>query len=553
MTFIRPRRARYLAIAGLCAAALTLSACAPGSSKSDGETLSIFTASNPQSNPDMKTNDFTKTMAKKFNVKFSFETTGIEAGPAREKRQLALGSGDYPDLFMLVPYVDKFSQAELLKLSKQGVVVPLQDLIKKYAPNVTKAFAENPEFKNMATAPDGKIYGMPQWSDCFHCSYQDKLWMNSAWLKKLGLSQPKTTEDLRKVLTAFKNDDPNGNGKADEIPMTADVRDNLVPYLMNAFIYDPQGTGSTNASTLVLNKGKVDLQANKNGWRDGLKYIHSLYKDGLIDPAAFTQDADALKTQGDNAAAATIGSAAVLHPAIFVTLDDSLPRAKEYDAVPPLTGPDGANFTGYTFPSSAGSTFVLTNKATPQEQITAVKMLNYFFTPEAQLVGGYGKEGVAWKKAAAGDVALDAKAKPVWVNIQPKIGEKRNSGWGGLVSFNNTAAFRNSEVVGSDPYSVAGYERRLFDATKLYEGHEDKAQIYPYWSVWLTEDQGSEVATLQTNIESYISQNNIQFITGSKNIDTDWDAYVKGLKDLGLDKYLKIQQTAYDKSEASSK
>lgn len=65
--------------------------------------------------------------------------------------------------------------------------------------------------------------------------------------------------------------------------------------------------------------------------------------------------------------------------------------------------------------------------------------------------------------------------------------------------------------------------------------------------MWIDPTLGNEVATLQTNIENYIQQNALQFVTGSKNIDTDWDSYVKGLDGLGLKRYLEIQQTAYDK------
>ena len=65
--------------------------------------------------------------------------------------------------------------------------------------------------------------------------------------------------------------------------------------------------------------------------------------------------------------------------------------------------------------------------------------------------------------------------------------------------------------------------------------------------MWIDPTLANEVATLQTNIDSYVQQNALQFVTGSKNIDTDWDAYVKGLDGLGLKRYLEIQQTAYDK------
>ncbi|MFI6680897.1 ABC transporter substrate-binding protein [Kribbella sp. NPDC050470] len=551
------RRTRFAAVAGLCVLALGLAACSGSGTTADESkplptvtgnpavTLDVFAPQGAETN--LATNEFTQKVKQQFNISFKWQTSTFDGGPAKEKRQISLASGDYPDLYLLIPWVDQFTPAELLKLGSQGVLVPLNQLIDQYAPNIKKALDAEPEWKAMATAPDGKIYGMPQWVDCYHCSYQGKLWMNTAWLKKLGLEQPKTTEDMRKVLQAFKTQDPNGNGKADEIPLSASVRDALIPYFMNAFIYDPQGTSGNNNSTLVLKDGKVDLQANKDGWREGLKYLNSLYKEGLIDKGAFTQNPDALQQQGDGGKAPLLGSATVLHLGIAVSnLPDG--RQKQYDAVPPLTGPGGANFTGYNFPSAPGATFVLTNKATQEEQIQAIKLLDYIFTDEGQINGQFGSEGKTWTKPQPGDVALDKSLKPVFKQIpQPSGATPPNSGWGALAQYNNTEKFRNSEAIATDIYSPAGYERRLFEATKLYEGKEDKALIYPYWKVWIDPSLGSEVATLQTNIENYVQQNALQFITGSKNIDSDWDAYVKGLEGLGLKRYLEIQQTAYDK------
>ncbi|MFI6833813.1 ABC transporter substrate-binding protein [Kribbella sp. NPDC050241] len=552
------RRRRRAAIAGISLLALALAACSGGGSDDEqGKPLPTITG-NPAVTLDvfapqaadwnLATNDFTKVVKEKFNLTIKWQNTTFDGGPAKEKRQISVASGDYPDLYLLIPWVDQFTQADLLKLSNQGVVVPLNQLIDQYAPNIKKALDSTPEWKAMATAPDGKIYGMPQWVDCFHCTYQDKLWMNSAWLKKLGLEQPKTTEDMRKVLQAFKTQDPNGNGKADEIPLSADVRDVLIPYFMNAFIYDPQGTSGNNQSTLVLNDGKVDMQANKDGWREGLKYLNSLYKEGLIDKGAFTQNPDALQQQGNHAGSVVLGAATALHPGIFVSTPSPDGRDMQYDVVPPLTGPDGANFTGYNFPSAPGATFVLTSKATQEEQIQAIKLLDYMFTDQGQINAFWGKEGKTWMKPQPGDVALDKSLKPVYKQIPQKPGAKPpNSGWQALAQYNNNATYRNSEAISTDLYSQAGYERRLFEATKLYAGHEDKAMIYPYWKVWIDPTLANEIATLQTNIESYVQQNALQFVTGSKNIDNDWDAYVKGLDGLGLKRYLEIQQAAYDK------
>ncbi len=555
---IQFRRKSRAALAGISLLALALAACAGGGSD-DGRgeplpevrgnpavTLDVFAPQSPETN--LATNDFTKLVKEKFNITIKWQTTTFDAGPAKEKRQISLASGDYADLYMLIPWVEQFTPTELLKLGNQGVVVPLNDLIDQYAPNIKKALDAEPEWKAMATAPDGKIYGMPQWVDCYHCSYQGKLWMNTTWLEKLGLEQPKTTEDMRRVLRAFKTQDPNGNGKADEIPLSASVRTPPIPYFMNAFVYNPQGASGYNNSSLVLKDGKVDLQADEEGWREGLAYLNSLYEEGLIDKGAFTQNPDALTQQGDGGKVPMLGSTTVLHlgEAMSIGLPDG--RDKQYDAVPPLTGPKGVNHAGYNFPSAPGATFVLTNKATPKEQIQAIKLLDYIFTDEGQINGFFGTEGKGWRKPESGDVALDKSLEPTFKVIRQEPGATPlNSGWGAMAQYNNTESFRNSEVIATDIYTPDGFERRLFEATKLYEGKEDKNQIYPFWKVWIEPSMASEVATLQTNIENHVQQSALQFITGSKNIDTEWDAYVQGLDSLGLDRFLEIQQAAYDK------
>ena len=47
---------------------------------------------------------------------------------------------------------------------------------------------------------------------------QSLIYINNNWLTKLGLPIPKTVDELQTTLKAFKTQDPNGNGQADEIP-----------------------------------------------------------------------------------------------------------------------------------------------------------------------------------------------------------------------------------------------------------------------------------------------------------------------------------------------
>lgn len=82
------------------------------------------------------------------------------------------------------------------------------------------------------------MYGFPRISESYHGQAYPKLWYNTEWLKELGLDEPTTTEELKEVLIAVKNSDYNGNGKADEIPLTGspDWDCQLEWFLMNSFI-----------------------------------------------------------------------------------------------------------------------------------------------------------------------------------------------------------------------------------------------------------------------------------------------------------------------------
>ena len=246
---------------------------------------------------DLPTNKFTKFAEEKFNIQFNWE---LNAGDgAKEKRQISLASGDYPDAYMLPGYIDQFSQADVLKYGKQGVLIPLNDLIDQYAPNIKAAMESNADLRAFNTAPDGNIYGLVAYSQCFHCSYPNKLWLNTKWLDKLGLKTPTTTDEFKKVLEAFKTKDPNGNGKADEVPLSGSTEDfgvRVIPYLMNGFVYDDD------RNYLNMTNGKVESAAIKPEWKEGLQYVKSLYDEKLIDPGAFTQNAEALfKKIGENA------------------------------------------------------------------------------------------------------------------------------------------------------------------------------------------------------------------------------------------------------------
>ncbi|VXB34217.1 Lipoprotein LipO [Microbacterium sp. 8M] len=535
------------ALAAVAAVSLSIAACSPSSSGGGSVGNGKFVAFGPQGdNGSLNDNAFTKEMAKKFDLKFDWQTTTYDGSVAGEKRQVSLASGDYPDAYFLVPWVDAFSRGEIIKYGQQGVLLPLEDLIDKYAPHLKKRFEEKPDWKQSVVAPDGHIYAITQWSECTHCSAPSKLWMNSAWLKKLGLKQPTTTDELVTVLRAFKNDDPNGNGKQDEIPLSGSVSEPIINYFMNAFTYAPYSSPNTPAP-MVMDHGKVKLAATTDKWREGLAFMASLAKEGLLDKAAFTQNGDALKAIGDNAGAEILGSAVTLHPYVFVTADSPDGRDKNYDAVAPLTGPDGTQLATYRSPVSPLGMFALTNKSTEDERIKAIKMLDYIVTDEGTKRAAMGIEGKAWVPAAAGDVALDPKMKPTFKPLP--YDETSNSAWRSLGQYWDSLEFRNAQVVPEDVYTPAGYERRLWNATAEYSPHfPSKDVLFPSEKLWPDLSTASQLADLQTNIATYVTQAEAEFISGQRDINDDaaWAAYKKDIDGLGLSDYLKMEQKAYD-------
>nr|WP_154665781.1 extracellular solute-binding protein [Paenibacillus pinihumi] len=535
-------------------ASSVLAACASntkgGNTASEGGTgpveISVFTQQ--EATQDLKTSDFTKLVEDKFNIRFKWEIIPYDG--AKEKRQISLASGDYPDTYILTDYVDQFSQADVLRYSQQGIFVPLNDLIEQYAPNIKAAMDKNPTLKAMNTAPDGNIYGLVNYSECFHCSYPNKMWINTKWLEEMKLEMPKTTDDFRNVLKAFKTGDPNGNKKADEVPLSGSTEDfgvRIVPFLMNGFIYNDD------RNYLTMKDGKVDTAANKPEWKEGLAYIKSLYDEGLIDKGAFTQNAEAFKRIGENADAQILGAGAGMHPAIFVNTGEGNTRGMDYNPLPPLQGPH-ASYTVHNASSAIpGAKFVITNKASEEAKIALIKLVDYLYTPEGQVSAEAGKEGVGWRKPEAGEKALGENVTPLFASIPSKEGDKpNNTGWYGMGNFYMPKEYRDSWVQGEDIYASSGYERRLYQATLQYQGKEPK-EIYPVWAVWIDPALADEQSMLQINLKNYIDQYTLQFITGSKDLNKDWDTYTKGLENLKLGRFLEIMQQSYDVTYNSSK
>jgi putative aldouronate transport system substrate-binding protein len=341
------------------------------------------------------------------------------------------------------------------------------------------------------------------------------------------------------MLQAFKTTDCNGNGKADEIPLTGFVSGAgvpmVAPYLMCAFIYDDAG----DRLRLDAKTGKIDVSYDKPEWRDGLTYLRKLYADKLMDPGALTTTSADLRKVGENAEAQLIGACPGIYPGDFTSMAGE--RQKDYDVILPLKGPNGVQLTAWN-PTATVSTgeFAITKACKCPE--VAMRWIDWFFTTEGGLRSRIGIEGKQWRWAKPEEKSVTG-GKATWIQVAP-INEPQNMFWGQSAIPQH---FIWAEQASCEPIlsgANCALNWRIALSTQEYEKYVPEAVVPP---LWVAKADVALYSQLRTEINNYVNQSLARFIAGELKIEGgDWDTYLKQLKQIGLDEYVSLVQKAYD-------
>lgn len=446
-----------------------------------------------------------------------------------EKRNLDISSGAIPDAIFNAGATD----SDLLKWAKDGTIISVDKLVNKYMPNLKKIYKEHPEYKKMATASDGHMYSFP-WieelgsgKESIH-TVNDIAWINVKWLKKLGLEMPKTTADLEKVLEAFKNDDPNGNGKKDEIPMTYVDGDGNED--MKSLYADFGGDGDNDDHIVVDNNGKVNFTADDPAWRKATEYFHKLYSKGLIDKSVFEQDWNDLVAKG---AKKNVG--------VYFTWDRANITGdnEDYQAMPVLAGPNGVRQVARTNNFGFDRGRMVITSANKNLELTA-KWIDKLYAPIQSVQDNWGTYGdktmqniFEMSKNSKGQPML--KHLPLEGSAPVEVREKTNIA-GPLAVLNS---YYN--VYTTEPDDA---KWRLDVLKKVYVPFVNHKYNYP--QIFMNEKDTEDLNQYKTDLSDYINRSRAQFIKNGVT-DSSWKTYLAGLKKNGSDKYLKIKQRNYDK------
>lgn len=525
------------------------------SSQSAGDNKLVVAIQTDSYVTDYDKNYLTEYLEKKLNMEIEFYLLPAATEEVRTKVSLMATSNDnLPDVLLVS---NSLTPETVLEYGSNGVFLPLN----KYTEDAAKMpnYAAIPEadkkvMESAQTMADGNMYSLSQYVPETWNVTPYRMFINRTWLDKLGLSMPKTTDDLETVLKEFRDRDPNGNGRQDEIGVygyqAGLYGQNITAALMNSFEF--WNGGSINGGLALSKDGKnVIAPFTQEGWKKGLLFMNRLYNEGLLSPETFTDDDTQFKAAlngADNMVGLTSMGSLSNYP-------DARNNKNflEMQLIEPLAGPDGTQYTPYT-EYTPNQNFFIFNSCKNVD--LAIKFADEFFNPSTSTIARFGEKGVDWTddpqvlkdmsnayvSSGLYDHVTLAYISNYWLEPAAKTWHDVNPRYASLETMNTVA----NGMVPYDPNDRS----QLVD--KNYQMYFDKHPEHTLPLLHYTVDEAAGITEALSNIPSYVKQTMAEFITGARDINTGWDTYISELKGMGFDEWLKAAQAAYDRSEDAS-
>lgn len=480
---------------------------------------------------DFETNECTKWIEEQTGIDLVFETAPADA--VKEKINLKLSSGDYPDVFLgCAGNIDETRYG-----ADEGILVDLTSYLDKM-PELQKMIAENPNMKGEITATDGKIYLTPYFNDCYHCTLAGKMWVNTDQLKKLGMEAPTTTDEFYNVLKKFKEQNPNG------VPLAGYLNgwnSDPISFISNAFTYR-----GLEKKGLRLNGDKIDSAVVTDDYRESLKFMRKLYEEGLFYEASFTMDVNQMKSL-----LMEPGEPVLFYPAgASVNMIDAATAQEVYShyyPIAPLKGPADKQYASY-IPTPAGAGSCITSAC--KEPEAAARLFDFLFKYESSLYVSMGMKDADWTEPDEGAKGLTGEPA-LYKRIRPYSQEPQNANWQDVGVIYSPSAWRFGMQTSADVdiFSVEGLENMLYKASKeLYEPYIP-TDFAPLPTLKFLTEESNEMQTINVELEKNVTDYAVQFITGKADINDDsaWKSYVDAMQNVGLQKVIDFNQKAYER------
>lgn len=417
--------------------------------------------------------------------------------------------------------------ARIAEFAAAGMVVPLEDLIVKYAPNFKAFLDRRPDIRKLLTYPDGHIYAWPQ-TGMGDISYFTHV-VRQDWMDKLGLSTPDTLDDWITMLKAFRDNDPNGNGKKDEIQIFLYGADGIInwgPFKASYGLMLSFGGG------WAVDNGKVYYAWLSPKAKDYVAFLKRLYDEAILRREEF-DDPDFTSHYSEYVNSGRVGVVATyayyLNPNGFITeMQDPQIR---WTAVPDPVGPYGDRVM-----ESQGALLdqclVMTKDC--KDPVSVMKWLDYLWaTQDGYLLMVFGgEEGVTYRIEDGHPIFT------LWDETTPKdVADK----------------WANTRIADEQfPWNQA--EDVHWEWTKFPEVQQLLTTQRPYLfncavfnNVPPTTDEAATISQYWDAVWGYMYDMVPKFVTGKEPL-ANWDAFVEQLKKLGAEELQKVKQAQYDRA-----
>lgn len=380
---------------------------------------------------------------------------------------------------------------------------------------------EQPGMREELAAQDDEIYFFPNIAGSQTEQNGQVLWLNYIWLKQLGMSIPTTTEELKTVLLAFAQNDPNGNGAPDEIPLLGCQEEYTLQsynFLLNAFIYnDPYH------SRVYAESGTVQFAPTTDAFRQGLIYCRELYERGLLNERCFTYTQTQF-TQLVNSPEMTVGG--FTSASIADVLYQNNPEIMaSFIHVPPLIGENGQRSALYAKNKPSCGAVILANSKRTE---TVFKVLDTMLSEEASLIAEYGEQGVDWNYSDGTDISIRGTTATIFTKsyLHQTLQNKNFSRLGPF-------CLRESYIDGVT-WNGVNSDTRYID-TRAAMSYET---FYPSRRVAISAEP--EILQLRILLDEYIDQMIVEFITGISDVkdDSQWLKFKVNCEALGINQLL---------------
>jgi len=454
-------------------------------------------------------------LEKRTNTKLTFMTPPV--GQEKEQFNLIIASGEYPDIFtdMWNDYTGGGAKA-----LADNVIIPLNELIDEYAPNIKAAMEEYPESFRYVTNEQGEIYGIPM---VFTDNIQLVSWgvnLRKDWLDDVGMEVPSTVNEYYEVLKAFRDE------KGATSPFTI-----TFTHLKNSrFLAGAYGV----STTFYQENGTIKFGPMENGYKEYLKTLNRWYEEGLLDRDFATIDdntrgAKMLNGQAGMSWAPSKGGVASWNQG----LQEKNPNAVVVGA--PYASLEKGENVGFGQINPPGSMSCAISSSC-KNQTAAIKFLDYLFSEEGRRLLNFGIEGESYTMVDGKPVYTDLILKSADMPVLSKLNMYATSAEGnsGLATVADVDFLLQINAV--TPHVTEALQ--TWSSSNTFE-HEIPG-IIP-----LSEDS-SQYAAVMNEVTTYTDEMFLKFVMGQESIDDKFDDYVENIKAKGIDKAVAIMQKAYD-------